>query len=322
MDNLSANELKILNQLSNVRDPSVDLGTLVDERTEPHPVMGEPVKWVAASKNLTIGGVVVNGETVSITNPALGHERDKYEFRTDDVQEVSEEGNIPVDISSNAVKAFVTLSVEVQPTSGDKMTIGLKEYTFVPVGTDTADGEISIGTDLVTAQANIIAAINGTDEFNEPHPLVTIGEFTSDDAAVTAIIGGTVGNSITSTETFTNEDNHFSAASLGSGANCSAANAVTALVLAVTENDTQGVSAQDEGLGGGVVIFTAVEVGVEGNEIGISEAMANGSFAGAATKLSGGVDGTPVYPGKLMCEGSNIYMWNGIDWIGFEGSTY
>jgi hypothetical protein len=302
---LTAEEKKVLNQISEQRDRHVFLGDLLE--SGPFVSAGTPVKFVSASKALTVSGVVVNGETITISNPALGHVRDRYEFRTDAAQLVSEVGNIPVDISAHAVKASVTLSVEAQPTSGDKMTLGTKEYTFVPVGTDTADGEISIGADLAAAQANIIAAVNGTDEFNEPHPLVTIGEFASDDAVITALIGGTVGNAIASTETFTHVDNHFSGALLSNGANCSIQNAVDHLVETVTDEDTQGVLAVDST--GGVVTFSAAEVGTEGNDITIAETMANGAFAGAATKLSGGVNGTPVYDGKQMVDSSYLYIY-------------
>lgn len=314
MENLTANELKILNQLSNVRDPNVDLGTLVNARTQPHPTFGTPVKWVAASKALTIGGVVVHQETITIGS-------DVYEFLTDAFIIPSDPDNIAVDISASAVKASVTLTVDIQPTSGNTMTIGTKVYTFVPVGTDTADGEISIGADLAEAQANIVAAINGLDEFNEPHPLVTCGDFASDDADITALIGGTIGNAIASTETFSAGTNVFSAVALSGGTNCSAQDAIDALLLSVEAMDTQGVGAVDST--GGVVTFTADEAGEAGNEIAISEDMANGAFAGGATALSGGVDGDEVFDGRLMVDDSYLYVYMGTDWRKIDlGNAY
>jgi hypothetical protein len=302
---LTAQELKALNEISMERNSAVQLGHLLSEHSVAE--IDTPVKFVKASKNLTVSGVVVNGETITISNPALGHVRDRYEFRTDDAQSVTEVGNIPVNISTHAVKASVTLSVEAQPTSGDKMTIGTKEFTFVPDGTANAEGEVSIGTDLATAQANILAAINGTDGFNDPHPLVTAGEFTSDDTVLTALVGGTVGNAIASTETFTHVDNHFSGVTLSGGTNCSAQNAIDHLVAEVTAHDTQGIEATDAT--GGVVTLSAKVAGAAGNDITIAETMVNGAFAGAATKLSGGVTGTPVYDGKLMMDSSYLYVY-------------
>lgn len=318
MDRLSATELKVLNNLSNVHNPAVDLGTLVDQRTVE---FDTPVKWVAASKVLTISGAVKHGETVSISNPALGHSRDKYEFLATVSQEVSEVGNIPIDIESYTAKAAVVLTLAVQPTAGDTTTIGSKIYTWVPVGTDTADGEISIGADLAEAKLNFVDAVLGEDEFNLPHPLVSASVFLANACTITALVGGTAGNSIASTENFTSGSNSFAATTLLLGTDCTAPNGVTALVAAITAEDTQGVGAADGT--GDTVVLTADEAGVVGNDITIAETMATGAFAGAATKLSGGVDGHEVWDGRLMADDTYLYVYMGTDWRRIAlGSAY
>ena len=113
-----------------------------------------------------------------------------------------------------AVNAQGTLTVDTQVTADNTMTIGSTVYTF-KAGATAVEGEIGIGANVAACLVAIVAAINGTDGFNSPHPLVTIGTFASDDAIITARTNGVVGNSITSTETFTAATNIFDATSLG-----------------------------------------------------------------------------------------------------------
>jgi hypothetical protein len=186
------------------------------------------------------------------------------------------------------------------------MTIGSKVYTFVPDGTDTADGEVSIGTDLASAQAAIVAAINGTDQYNEAHPLVSAADFVGNDCAITALIGGTAGNSIVSTETFSAGTNIFSGANLSLGADVSASDAVQALVDSIESFDTQGVNSENGA--GDTVVLTAVTAGEAGNLIELEETLANGSFANDDTTLTGGVNGTVGSEHKFMVDSSYLYV--------------
>jgi hypothetical protein len=306
MNNVSSEQIQQINSINN-NTKAMMFGTKIQtiiSTLNGIASKGTPVNAVNASKVLTISGVVKDGEKVTINNPAISGSN-VYEFLADDDQTKTAETNIGVDITSHVTKASNTLTVDTQPTSGNTMTIGGKVYTFVPNNTDTADGEISIGTDLASAQAAIVAAINGTDEFNEPNMLVSAGEFASDDCVITALIGGTSGNAIGTVETFTALTNVFSAATLGSGADCSAANAVTALVAAITADDTQGVGAAD-GVGN-TVDLTADVAGVVGNAIQIGETMVNGAFAAGATTLSGGVDGTVGSENQFMIDDSYLY---------------
>lgn len=274
MANLNATELKVLNNLSNVHNPNVDLGTLVDERTEPHLVFGTPVKSVAASKVLTISGVVKHGETVTIGS-------DVYLFWADDGDAEIPADKIIVDIGASSqtiIWAEGELAIGVQPTAGDKVTLGTKVYTWVPVGTANADGEISIGTNVAEARTNYVAAVQGTDGFNTMHPLITCENFWEGTCSHYAKIGGTLGNTYATTTSFSSVDNHFHAATLTGGADCLASEAVAELVVMITSDDTQGVGAVDGA--GDTVVLTADEPGVAGNQISIAETMPNGAFAG------------------------------------------
>lgn len=304
MDNLTLTETKVLNQVSNIRNRDVDLGTLLDNVVKSLKRVGTPVNALNASKVLTISGVVIDGETVTFNNPAVAGS-DVYEFLADEAQTKTAPSNIAVDITDYSAKATVTLTIDTQPTSGNTMTIGSKVYTFVPVGTDTADGEISIGADLATAKTNIVTAINGGG-FNVAHPLVTAAAFVGNNCTLTAKIGGTSGNAIVSTETFSAGTNVFSGATFSGGDDCTAAEAITALVAAITASDTQGVGATDGA--GDTIDLLADTAGAGGNAIVIGETMANGSFAGGATTLSGGVNGTVASVHTFMIDSDYLYF--------------
>jgi hypothetical protein len=179
-------------------------------------------------------------------------------------------------------------------------------YTFVPDGTDNAEGEVSIGTDLSSGQAAIVAAINGTDGHNTAHPLVSCAAFGANDAVITVFIGGVAGDAHVSTSSFTTGTNQFSGVTFASGADCVQADAVTAVVAAVTASDTEGVGAVDGT--GDVVELTADEGGVAGNDITLAETCANGAFTAAATELAGGVDGTVGVAGTMRIDSSYLYI--------------
>ena len=300
MNNLTVIEKKVLNSLSKRVNPDVNLGDrlyeiIADDNKDM--ILGTPVNASPAGAVLNITGVVKHGEKVTIGS-------DVYEFLADAALSKSNAANIAVDINAHTVKATGSLTMTIQPDSGETVTIGEKVYTFVPVGTATADGEVSVGADLDGAKAALVAAINGTDDVNDPHPLVSAAAFVGNDCAITALVGGTDGNSIATTETFAEETNIFAAATLGSGANCSAANAMTALVAAITAtaNLVSAVVANGE------ITITALLAGVLGNAITVAETMANGAFAAAATTLSGGVNGTIGVAGSLMVDASYIYV--------------
>jgi len=302
MNQLTTDEKKLLNNLSQVRDPDFKLGDKLFEvigLVGPAVNGGTPVNAVAAAKTLTISGVVKDSEKVTIG-------ADVYEFLADVALTKTSPANIAVDINAETTKALGTLTMDTQPISGNTVTIGTKVYTFVPVGTANADGEVSIGADLAAAKVNLVAAINGTDGFNIANTVASAADFIVNDCIITALIGGTAGNSIATTETFTAETNVFAAATLTTGADCTAANAVIELVAAITANDTQGVGAADGD--GDTVVLTADVAGVAGNSIAIAETLVNGAFAGGAIALSGGVNGTVALTSTLLMDASYLYL--------------
>lgn len=267
---------------------------------------GTPVNAVSAQATLLIDGPVIHGETVSITNEGT----DVYEFVADAALTTSAPGNIPVDLNLVAGKAVGSLTVDTNPALGDTFTIGTKVYTFVPAGTGNADGEVDLEALLAGTQENIVAAIQGTDGHNDPHPLATCqAAFVADALVVRALIGGVEGNDIDTTETFTTGSNVFAAAKLQNGTNCSAANAITALVAAVTASDTQGVGAVDAT--GGNVTLTSDAGGLSANAIAVAADMVNGEFVGGATTLLGGLDGTIGLDGQVLKNGSWLYICTG-----------
>jgi hypothetical protein len=299
MINLSATERKVFNNLSMEQKRTVKLGDKVVEIINNFPTEGTPVNAVNAKATLTLTGVVIDGETVTIGT-------DVYEFLADAAQTKTAATNIAVDISLSTTASSGTLTMDTQPTSGDTVTLGDKTYIFVPVGTDTADGEISIGADIDEAQDNFVKAVAGVDGVNIPHPLVRATPFENDESRIIAIVGGTVGDTIATTETFTAATNVFAANVLGSGIDCSASDAITALVAAITTSDTQGVGAAAGA--GDTVVLTADVAGVAGNNITIAADMANGSFPAGVTKLSGGVDGTVGFKGQRMFDTTYDYV--------------
>jgi hypothetical protein len=260
---------------------------------------GTPVNAVNATMTLGVSGVAVDSETVSIGTQ-------KYEFCADTALTKTLPTNIAIDISDHAAHATDNLTIAVQPTAGDTMTIGAKIYVFVPNGTDNLDTEISVATSLASAKLAIVAAINGTDGHNTPHPLVSAATFAGDVSAITALVGGTVGNSIATTENFTSGSNVFSLTALAGGTNCSAANAQSHLVTVINANDTQGVTASN---GSGTdVLLTADVAGVAANNIALAETMTNGAFTGAAVKMAGGINGTIGIHGQPMVDATYLYI--------------
>ena len=265
---------------------------------------GTPVNAVNATKALTISGVVLDGQTVTINNPAITG-TDVYEFCADVALTKTTSINKVININASTTKATNTLTIATQPTVADTMTIGTKLYTFVANGAARVDGGISVGTNLASAKLAIVEAINGTDSVNTPHPLVSASAFNVNACTITALIGGTAGNAIATTETFFTAGNEFSAVTLETGTNCSNTNAVTALVARITSEDTQGVGAVDAT--GGVITLTADIAGVIGNAIILAETLVNGVFAADAVLMSGGIDGTVGFIGQRMVDSGYEY---------------
>lgn len=266
------------------------------------PQSGIPTTGTKATGTLTIDGVVVDGERITLGSRV-------YEFTTKDDASIDSGADVAVDISGGStVKAQGTLTLATQPTAGDTMTIGGKVYTFVAAGTGNRDGEIALGTDLAATKPLVVDAINGDDGWNTAHPLVTCGDFSTNDAVITAIAGGTEGNAIPTVETYTAVGNIFDAAVLGTttaGVDCPKGEAQTAIVSAVNGDASATVSlgafAADDST------VTADDEGTAGNSIASTTTGANCSFAAAT--LSGGAGDTVGYEGQILYDFTNNVLY-------------
>jgi uncharacterized repeat protein (TIGR01451 family) len=108
-----------------------------------------------------------------------------------------------------SVAAEGTLTLDVNPTEGDTMTVDTTTYTFT--ATPSLANDIQIGVNVGATRNNIETAMAS-------HPTVDIEDFNIDDndeAVLTAKVPGAAGNSIATTETFTSGSNFFDAATLG-----------------------------------------------------------------------------------------------------------
>jgi hypothetical protein len=262
-------------------------------------IPGTPVNAVAAVGTLTLSGVVIDGETVTIDG-------DVYEFLADAAQTKTSASNIAVDITSHCTAAQGTLTITDQVSADESFVIGSTTYTFKAVADEA--GEIAIGVDEATTKLNIVAAINGTDLINSAHPDVSAADFVGDDCVITALVGGTAGDSIVFTEDITNGsvDGAGTLGTTQAGADCTAANADGALIGA-DEGTTYSLS---QGTGTSVTV-TAATKGTAGNSIAVSESMANGTFGSEITTLGdtvAGVDGTVGNKGDVKFDGSYMYL--------------
>lgn len=113
----------------------------------------------------------------------------------------------------NGTTSQGTLTMDTKPTADDTLTIGTYTYTFV--ATPAATGDVAIGAAVANSQANLVAAINDGDSFNEASEFVTAGDFAADDCILTAVDGGVAGESVATTETFNAVTNVFDGTTLG-----------------------------------------------------------------------------------------------------------
>lgn len=245
-------------------------------------IISEPVA-TQATGTLTISGVVIDGQTVTI-GPRV------YQFRTGATALTS--GNVAVDISARGTKAQGTLTIAEPVTAGDTIVVGDQTYVFV-TGAADAPGEIGIGADEAATKVNIPAAINGTDSINTANTKVTASAFSGDVCTLTARYTGTQGNSIVTAELgqgLTHVSNVFNAATLGTttaGVDVSATHAGTDLVTAINADTSAVVTAT----GTSSVVVTAKTAGLAANDYATTETMINGAWG--AVKLAGGADAAP-----------------------------
>jgi len=114
-----------------------------------------------------------------------------------------------------------TLTLDTIPTDGDTMTIGSKTYTFKDTLTNV-DGNIENAITLAQCKVNIENAVNltGTPGVGYAAAMTVNGQasiasFIVDDAILTSKLPGTLGDSVSTTQTFTAGTNVFDAVTLG-----------------------------------------------------------------------------------------------------------
>jgi hypothetical protein len=139
---------------------------------------------------------------------------------------------------------------------------------------------------------------------------------------VTAIEEGTGPNSWTTTETCANGS--WGAGTLGSGSDIGAADAVTAIALAITNDGSAEVTAVDGAAD--TVVMTAKIKGTSGDAITTTTDMSNGAFGqGTLGDTVAGVDGTVGTVRKVLADATSLFYataantiadanWKKIDW--------
>jgi len=260
---------------------------------------GAPQNAKKASATLTISGIVSDQQNVVIGN-------NTYEFDMDN--NLANGLAIQVDMTSVLTKAMTTLAFSGVAVATETFMIGTRVYEFSADGTTVTvptnvpvdiSGGVS-GLSLITA---IAAAVDGDED-----AVVTSQNGVIDPADAIefwAKVGGTVGNSIDTTETCTNAS--FTGETLAGGLQtCSSVDATNILLAAITNNDTV-VTASIDITGGLVVTYNLV--GTEGNDIGVSETLVNGTWGVDVTTLSGGQYATPCNASSAVIVVSNtIYF--------------
>ena len=157
-----------------------------------------------ATNILRVASAGVGGQTVTIGSEV-------FELTTKDDLSVTG-SHIPVDVTGGSTrKAKGKLTFTGLPLDTETVTIGGKVYTFQDTLTDV-DGHVQIGADAEETIDNLVAAINRTAALagtayataTTKHTTVTAAKSGTDKAIISAISGGTAGNSITLAEAATN----------------------------------------------------------------------------------------------------------------------
>lgn len=188
-----------------------------------------------ALATLRVAAAGEDGETVTIG-------ADVYELDTHVVEDITA-GRVRVDVSGGATVASEALLTIGEPvTATDTVVVGATTYTY-RAGATALAGEIGLGAGEAATKLATVAAINGTDGFNSANASASIADFIGDDAVLTALVPGTVGDAIVSTETFTHVSNIFDDTTFGTetaGADPTAGEVSDALIAAINANANAG----------------------------------------------------------------------------------
>jgi len=288
----------------------------IDDLEAVAPVTGAPTMAVAASKVLTIGTKPAEGATVTIGTTV-------YKFRA-------------TALGTGAKAACVLDLTADPPHDGDFVTLGLITYTFKTSLTPTA-GEVLIEATSADSADNLVAAVSGGAGAGTKYatgtsasPNITVARV-DNTMTVEYNVVGFLGNSF---DTLTGNGEgamthgSFHAPALHGGIDAQAAydvydggdieNSIINLKKAIEDSGTEGTH-----YGTGTAVHPTVEVsdisgttltalsktkGVAGNSIALAETLADGSWAGAATALSGGVNGTAATAGAIRFAAGELWV--------------
>lgn len=298
--------------------------TVVETHTATKDLTFKSSPAAKATGVLTISSVVIDGETVTI-GP------DVYEFDTHTASTITS-GRIRANISASAVKAQGTLRLDTIPTANDLFTIGARTYVCVASGAGDSAGEVSIGASLAAFEANLLAAIAGTDGFNSAHPTVTMAVGTPTAGTVTLTSDNT---NVANTETVTigNKVYTFKTALtptegevlIGGSADASLLNLINAINHTGTPNtDYKCAAAHTQVTAASAVtahafVLTALTTNSAAvqNALASTETSAHLSFGAATftgaldkyviTALAGGVAGNSLVTTETFTPGNNTF---------------
>jgi hypothetical protein len=157
-------------------------------------------------------------------------------------------GRISVDVSAGGVKASGTLTLTENAANTNTVTIGSTVYTFQDTLTNVAYN-VKVGASASATIDNLIAAItagagSGTAyaAATTAHPSVTAAAGDGDTMTVTALVTGTAGNSIATTDTLAGSS-AFGAAVLQNGAQPTAEQFTDAFVAATNASAASPINA-------------------------------------------------------------------------------
>lgn len=230
---------------------------------------------------LRVASAVAHDETLTFGDHA---------FRASNNGE-DDDDTIAVDLSAVTTAASGTLTITSSNAQNDEtVVVGSKTYTWKTTLTGAAN-EVLIGADEAESADNLAAAINGSAGAGTTYGTGTTAstQVTADSSAedgtvvLTAILKGTGGNSIATTETMTNGS--FANATLTSGANATASAFTTALETAV---NAAGVKLLAERISANEVLFVDISGASQQRGKTCSETMAGTNNVWSANASYGG----------------------------------
>lgn len=206
------------------------------------------------------------------------------------------------------------------------MTIDSEVYTYQDTLTNVA-GNVAIGATLATAQENIVAAVARADGYGtkyaaatDQHPTVTMADFATDDALLTARTPGAAGDSIATTETFDEGTNVFDATTLGDVTTGIDADTVTVDTTEYTFVDTSTGADNEVVIGASLATAQAAFVAAMADHATVTV----GAFAAndaVLTAVTSGTGGNAIDSTETFASASNFFdaITLGTETLGVNG---